>query len=373
MIADLDNEPLRVVAASADHALHGVVAEALDAARFALELTAVDDLAGTLAVARSSACDCVLFDCQLTDEPRRLLAQLRGGEPDLPILVFAPRHDSGLAETLLASGAMGIIDRDTLDGALLPYRVRQAVWLARVERAAAEGRNLLERTTKVHKDTLSIVSHDLRGPLNSIGIAAEMLAEPGLADDERSHYSAAISRAVRRADRLIRDLLDAHASEGGTLEVRPEPVGALALLQRGRAQRELEAERAGIELTIASCPDTQVMADAARVQQVLDNLIANALRHTPEGGAVTLSARDDGNQVYFSVVDTGSGIGAEALPRIFDRFYQVREKGRGTAGLGLAIARGIVRAHRGDIGVDSQPGQGATFWFTLPVATPSGV
>jgi NtrC-family two-component system sensor histidine kinase KinB len=100
--------------------------------------------------------------------------------------------------------------------------------------------------------------------------------------------------------------------------------------------------------------------------------VQNALRHTPAGGRVELRASDDGSAVRFEVEDSGSGIAAEHLPRLFERFYRVPGGPAGGAGLGLYIAREIVAAHGGSIGVDSQPGQGSRFWFTLPVAVEAG-
>lgn len=225
-----------------------------------------------------------------------------------------------------------------------------------------------ERAARARKETLAIVSHDLRGPLSSIGIAAEELRDPDIDADERLHYLDAIVRAVRRADRLITELLDAEQSDEGTLEVTPHPITVATLLERARAEGEVEAEAAGVELVVGDVAPGKLLADRTRVEQVFANLIGNALRFTSEGGRVTLSAVREGDRVRCTVADTGAGIPAALVPHIFDRFYQARSKHRGSAGLGLSIARGIVLAHGGAMGVDSEEGVGATFWFTLPAA-----
>ena len=130
-------------------------------------------------------------------------------------------------------------------------------------------------------------------------------------------------------------------------------------------------KEAGLKLTVTVPKKIPaVSADAERIGQVLSNLVGNAIKFTPSGGKITVSAASDGDFVRVSVSDTGTGIAKEQLPHIFDRFWQsskstIRARG---AGLGLPIARGIVRAHGGKIGVASETGKGSTFWFTLPIA-----
>jgi signal transduction histidine kinase len=135
----------------------------------------------------------------------------------------------------------------------------------------------------------------------------------------------------------------------------------------------LDAERRGVTLAVQP-PErpVHVRADGGRIAQVLGNLIGNALKFTPEGGLVTVDATPTsaGDRIRFTVADTGPGIPQEHLPHIFDRFYQVRATGRAGAGLGLAIARGLVEAHGSNLDVSSEPGQGTTFSFDLPVAEP---
>jgi signal transduction histidine kinase len=126
------------------------------------------------------------------------------------------------------------------------------------------------------------------------------------------------------------------------------------------------AAEAGVELTATGAPGAEVTADRERVVQVLSNLIANALRFTPRGGRIAMTAEHDGPRVRFEVSDTGPGIAEDQIPRLFERYWQGRSPHRGSLGLGLYICKQLVAAHGGDIGVRSRLGDGSTFWFTVP-------
>ncbi len=223
-----------------------------------------------------------------------------------------------------------------------------------------------ERAARARQDMLSVVSHDLRGPLNTIGIAAEEIAACTAGHAEVGRYVAAIERAAAKAERLIGDLLDVGRIDAGRLEIEPAPALVASLLDGAVADHSVEAEDGGVTLRVVEAePGARVLADRHRVGQVLANLLRNAIAHTRGGGQIELSARADGEHIRFEVVDDGDGIPDDVLPHLFERYYH--ERGAGT-GLGLAIAKGVVEAHGGAIGVDSTPGEGARFWFTLPVA-----
>lgn len=148
-------------------------------------------------------------------------------------------------------------------------------------------------------------------------------------------------------------------------------VNAGSLLETAAAQVRLAAAERGIRI-LKVVPESlpPIRADRSRILQVLANLLANALRFTPEGGRVTLRAALRAGEAVLSVEDTGTGIPAADVPHLFDRFWQGRRAERGGAGLGLAIVRGIVEAHGGEVGVESRPGVGTTFSFTLPLCGP---
>jgi signal transduction histidine kinase len=213
-----------------------------------------------------------------------------------------------------------------------------------------------------------VVSHDLRAPLFSIGIAASALASGDEPPADRQQIVGLIQRSVEWMHRMIRDLLDVSRIEVGHLALAPRDEAPSTLLAEAVAMFAAAAHERGVALETSVDPDVPaVRADADRVLQALGNLVANALAFTERGGRVTLRADPDPEGVRFAVDDTGSGIPAEDLPHLFDRPWQKRRRGRdGGTGLGLAIVRGIVEAHGGRLGVESTPGEGSRFTFTVP-------
>jgi two-component system sensor histidine kinase BaeS len=167
----------------------------------------------------------------------------------------------------------------------------------------------------------------------------------------------------------VDDLRALAQSEAGQLRLERKPTDLADLLAGVVAAFDLQAEGQGRSLVLDLPPDlAPVDVDPQRVRQVVANLVSNALRHTPEGGRVVVSAAQRQDKAQVSVADSGSGISAEDLPRVFDRFWQGDRNRAGSSGLGLAIARELVRAHGGRLWVESSPGQGATFLFTLPLS-----
>jgi PAS domain S-box-containing protein len=235
-----------------------------------------------------------------------------------------------------------------------------------------EATEALRRAVTAREETLAVVSHDLRSPLSTVQAVGELLLDVPLDEEKRAEQLTNLLRASDRMERLIRDLLDIARIDARRLSVAQSPVAAEALLASAVNAMEARAVAAGIRLEHASSvAGMEVMADADRVQQVWENLVSNALRHTPRGGTVELGAEVAGDRVEFRVEDTGSGIAPEALPHLFDRFWRADQPRRDGAGLGLTIVRGIVEAHGGDVGVDSEVGAGTTFRFTLPLVRPS--
>jgi two-component system phosphate regulon sensor histidine kinase PhoR len=169
---------------------------------------------------------------------------------------------------------------------------------------------------------------------------------------------------------MVEELLELSRIESGQAPLRlvPTPVEEVVVPPVDRLRHQ--AERAGLELIFLLPPDAfQVLADGERARLVLTNLVHNAVKFTPPGGRVTVAARPDGDEVVFSVQDTGVGIPSDDLPRIFERFYKAdRARSGGGTGLGLAIAKHIVQGHGGRIWAESVEGQGSTFYFTLPMA-----
>ncbi len=203
-----------------------------------------------------------------------------------------------------------------------------------------------QQASRTRDDTLAAISHDLRNGLNTV------------------------LTAVGRMNRVIGDLLDVASIEAGRLfvdakaeAVRPMIIEALAMCRDQAIQKSLRvAEHVTAEHLAALC-------DRDRVLQVLGNLIGNAIKFTPDGGSVQVSAEQVDDEVRFRVHDTGVGVSPKQLPHVFDRFWQATPKARLGSGLGLTIAKGVVEALGGRIWVESSPGDGTTFFFTLPQAT----
>ena len=170
-----------------------------------------------------------------------------------------------------------------------------------------------------------------------------------------------------RVLRLVEELLDLSRIESGQAEMRLAPVDIGELLRHMQEVFSRRAEESSVAFTVEAPRGLLVQGDIDRIEQVLSNLLDNAFKHTPEGGAVGLSAVPEAAGARIEISDTGSGIAAEDLPRLFDRFYRTNaSEGLSGTGLGLAISRQIARAHGGDITVVSMPGAGTTFSVRLP-------
>ncbi|HSK02808.1 MAG TPA: ATP-binding protein [Kofleriaceae bacterium] len=269
-------------------------------------------------------------------------------------------------------GAMSLIASGS-SRTYTPADVRFAEQIAQRAALAIENARLYDearRAIKSRDDVLGVVAHDLRNPLGSILLQAEMLRSSGGEPGSRPHERAeGIARSARRMNRLIQDLLDVTRMEAGSLSIDRARIAAGEVLgECAEAQRPL-AVAASLELRLEVAPDLpDVWADRDRLQQVFENLIGNAIKFTGPGGAITVGAAPRDGEVLCRVADTGAGISAEDLPHVFDRFWQAQRPGRHGAGLGLAIAKGIVEAHGGRIWVESTPGRGSSFFFTMPTA-----
>ena len=232
-------------------------------------------------------------------------------------------------------------------------------------------RRAAETAVRARDEVLAIVSHDLRNPLNAIVVGAQALLSMDVPRDQQAPMLEIIRRNGNRMDRLIQDLLDASRLQGG----RRLAVEAAAIDLRAVVDEVCQAVavriRASMQKVVCEVPADMppVRADRDRLLQVLGNLIDNALKFTPEGGQVTVRARVSDLEARTEVADTGPGIPEAHRSHLFEPFWQARQAGRHSAGLGLAIAKGIVEAHGGRIGVESSEGRGSTFWFTLPLAS----
>lgn len=211
------------------------------------------------------------------------------------------------------------------------------------------------------------IAHDLRTPLSIILGHTEALTD-GLLPPTAATF-AVLHEEAQRLDRLIEDLRTLSLAESGSMQLALSPVEPQVLLQRTVNAHLPQATQRGVDLQVGSATGLPpVRMDLDKISRVLDNLVDNALRHTPAGGRVLLGAEIHTSGVRFTVGDTGPGVAAADLAYIFERFYRGDgARGRGGSGLGLAIARSLVELHGGTIGADSVPGAGTTIHFSLPL------
>lgn len=229
----------------------------------------------------------------------------------------------------------------------------------------------IRQVETTRREFVSNVSHELRTPLASIKAMVETLQDGALEEPRVARdFVGRIHKEIDRLNSLVGDLLELSRLERGQTDLRLSPLDLSRLAEDVRGQFQAQAEAKGISLEVA-LPDglPPIVGEPDRLRQVMVNLLDNALKFTPEGGRIKVSASDKGQAIEVSVTDTGIGIPAEHLPHIFERFYKVDRSRRDQGvGLGLAIAKHIVLAHGGEVRVESQEGRGSTFSFTVPKA-----
>jgi two-component system phosphate regulon sensor histidine kinase PhoR len=230
---------------------------------------------------------------------------------------------------------------------------------------------LLRKLETVRRDFISNISHELRTPLASLKILTETLLETAFDDPPAARrFLEQMETEVDALSLMVNELVELSRIESGKVPLQLEKTNPKELIKQAVARLQLQAERAELTIEI-NCVDTitPVLADSKRMEQVLVNLLHNAIKFTPAGGRIWVKARELEKYVEFSVQDSGIGISTEDLARIFERFYKVdRARSSGGTGLGLAIARHMVEAHGGKIWVVSREGQGSTFFFIVPKA-----
>jgi two-component system phosphate regulon sensor histidine kinase PhoR len=222
----------------------------------------------------------------------------------------------------------------------------------------------------VRRDFISNISHELRTPLASLKALTETLQSGALEDPPAAQrFLSRMETEVDALSHMVTELLELTRIESGQVPLQLSSISPCQLLGDASERLRLQAERAGLRVHI-DCPQDlpEVTADPPRLEQVLVNLIHNAVKYTPGGGEISLKASHQDEEIIFSVRDTGVGIPSDDLPRVFERFYKAdRARSGGGTGLGLAIARHLVEAHGGRIWAQSVESQGSTFSFTIPI------
>jgi two-component system phosphate regulon sensor histidine kinase PhoR len=227
----------------------------------------------------------------------------------------------------------------------------------------------IRRVEVVRRDFVANASHELKTPLTAMRGFAETLLEDDLPEDLRKQWLRSIRAHTLRLQRLVDDLLDLSRLESGGWIARKELVELEALFEDVMGDFSRTAEEQ--EVTLALSGDALVVADQQGLEQILKNLMENAIRYSPPGGTIQVSVGVTGGVAKVSVADEGPGIPKPALPRIFERFFRVdpaRSRREGGTGLGLAIVRHLVNAMAGEVWAESEVGRGTTLFFTLPLA-----
>ncbi|HEX2208572.1 MAG TPA: hybrid sensor histidine kinase/response regulator [Longimicrobium sp.] len=329
---------------------------------------------------REGTFDVVLLDLSLPDaRGMETVRRMLQAAPAVPIIVLTGLTDETVAVQAVQAGAQDYLVKGTVDGGTLARAIRYAMERKRLEtervnllRAEQEARAAAEAAVNARDEVLRIVAHDIGNSLSAVKIHTMVLERTlpeGDAQAEARKRTEAIRHLTQQMDRLRQDLLDVAAIEAGRLSFEPhetrlhEVVDDVLGTVSGVAAEKALALESGVDPDLPA-----VWADRERLHQVLGNLVGNAVKFTPARGGVRVTAERDGDEIRVAVADTGPGIPAEHLENVFDRFWQARSTRRAGAGLGLAIARGVVEAHGGRIRARSEVGKGTTFEFTLPVA-----
>ena len=350
-----------------------------EAASFPHELIHVDRLAEARSRHAAAAADVILLDLSLPDaHGLETVERMLEAAPGVPMIVLTGLDDDVTALRAVHVGAQDYLVKGSVNSSLLIRSIRYARERKRLElerntllvqeRAA---RAAAEAAVRARDEVLRVVSHDLGNALTAVVVNAEVLLRTQLSAPEEltRQRLRSICTTAEQMQRLRQDLLDFAMIEAGRLSMERRRVSPRKVLEE--AFERHNALAAAKSISFVCSPDEgarAIRADEARLDQVLSNLLNNALKFTPVGGDIVLGARSEDDYVRFYVADTGPGIPEGEQAHLFERFWTTKAGNPHGAGLGLAIVKGIVDAHDGRIEVESRPGQGTTFSFTIPFA-----
>ena len=349
-----------------------------EAASLPFELVHAERLSDGRDRARDGGADIVLLDLSLPDaQGLDTVRSMMEAAPEVPIIVLTGLDDDRTALQAVQAGAQDFLVKGRVEGeglarAIRYARERKRLDLERVRLLASEreARATAEAAVRGRDEVLRVVAHDLGNSMSAVMVTTTLLLRTlphDEAGDQARKRVENIRALVHQMQRLRQDLLDAAMLEAGQLTLERGPCGAASLIEQSIERYAPIAEERSITLVSEVAEGVPaVFADEPRLLQVLANLLTNALKFTPRDGTIALCAEADGEMVLFRVRDTGPGIAPENLDRLFDRFWTTKEGNPFGAGLGLAIARGIVDAHGGRIWAESELGEGSVFAFTVP-------
>lgn len=349
------------------------VAEA-DGGRF--EITHLIRCEEAIKRVREEVFDVVLLDLSLPDSKGlETVERVSGAAPQIPIVIMTGLDDEDVAVAAAKIGAQDYLVKGHIDSRGLVRSLRYALERKRQELELAEKNSQLAKLSELKNQFLGMAAHDLRNPLTVIITCAGFLLEEGgasLPEEKKVEFIRRIKANAEFMVNLINDLLDFTKIEAGEIELNLEPVILKELVERSVEENRLLGMQKGIALELmVEDNGARVAADAARITQVLNNLLSNAFKFSPSGTRVRVTVGKEQNGVRVAVKDEGQGIPPEEMGKLFKPFQKTSVRstaGERSTGLGLAICRQIIEAHRGLIGAESKPGKGSTFYFWLPVA-----
>jgi signal transduction histidine kinase len=373
-------DPLAILLVDDDEVDRLAVKRMLRQAGLDVEVEERSDREGALSAAQARRFDCALLDYRLPGaDGLSLLRDLRVRGVGVPVVALTGQGDEEVAVELMKAGAADYLNKNTLTSERLERSLRYALAM---HRADEERRLLLEReqharleaqaANRAKDEFLATLSHELRTPLNAILGWAQLLASGQLNPSMARRAVETIERNTRLQAQLIDDLLDISRIITGKLRLDLRPAAVRAILDASVESSLPAASAKGIALTRDSADGSDVIAcDPSRMQQVIWNLLNNAIKFTPEGGSVRLSEHREDGMAVITVTDTGIGIEPDFLPHVFERFRQqdpATTRKHGGLGLGLSIVRHLVELHGGSIeALSAGGGQGATFIVRVPV------
>jgi signal transduction histidine kinase len=341
------------------------------------ECTTADD---AVAAVRARQYDCVLLDYYLPGSTGlETLNRIRTLGAPVPVVALTGQGDEDLAVTLMKAGAADYLAKNGLTGDRLARSLRYAMALHRSEEQRRElleseqqARLEAQRANRAKDEFLATLSHELRTPLNAILGWTSLLATEQLDAATTRKALGIIERNTRVQAQLIEDLLDISRIVTGKLRLAMKPLSFHGVLNAAIESVRPVAEQSAVRIELVLNEDATVQGDQARMQQVVWNLLTNAIKFTPAGGWIRVTASRDGDRIRATVTDSGAGISPEFLPYVFDRFRQ--EDGAATRehaglGIGLSIVRHVVELHGGLVTAHSEgEGRGASFTVEFPVA-----
>ena len=364
----MKEKPIRILLVEDNPGDAELLTEALsEMPSLAFELAHAQRLSEAAALAKETAFDIALLDMGLPDsQGLETLAGFRKRAPHLPVIVLTGNDDEALGIKAVQSGAADYMVKNYSDGRLLARSMRYSI-----ERHSVLAR--LEEYDRLKSELLSTASHELRTPLTIIQEFVSLVAD-GVAGPVTVEQSECLASALRNCDRLttlLNDLLDMSKLNSAHVEIEQKQVNPAPLLKECHDDFQPKCRTQDIRLEL-EMPDVLpiVFCDADKIRQAVVNLLGNAVKFTPSGGAIALRVKVEDAFVRIEIEDSGKGIGPQDQEAIFEAFTQIdRQDGPGAkgTGLGLSITKRIVTLHGGRIWVESAIGKGSRFTFTLPI------